>query len=1435
MIERTFSTIPEGEITEAKEQSYLIGHGYSCGSSWETLLLSKRILIISEAGSGKTYECETQCKHLWDAGDPAFFLELANLANSDLRSMLSVDEEARFDQWLSSQSGIATFFLDSYDELKLSLGKFKDALNRLGKSINGRLDRARIVITTRPIPFDEELVRRLLPVPPPIVEVVANGETFAQIVLHGSPKKSSDERDDKRPPDWRTVALLPFSDEQIVEFARLQGVCDPEEMLNDLKSRNAQEFARRPQDLIELSADWRDYKRIRSHKDQVEGNIRIKSKPREDRSEPAELSVEKAMNGASRLALAMMMTRRLTIRHSAESDSGGAEAAFDPGLILSNWTAPERKALLERPLFGFASYGRVRFHHRSVMEFLASERLLSLRSKGMSATALKRLIFVQTKGKTIVRHSKRAIAGWLALSEPMIFETLRDNEPDVLINEGDPESLTTQQRIQALRAFVSRHSKGGWRGLSIPHIQIHRLASPDLSGEINCLWIEGIENLEIRKILLRLIELGRITECSDIAFICASDPQSETGERLAAIDALASLNDARLSDLVNKIASNSPDWSEQLTRIAVMRLFPQHMSITQFFKILPRLKSGEDRIGDLSWHLLRVIRETICKPQELEDIRTGLTKLISEDLRWEQTWPHYFSSNSHLSELLAATCLMLLKDVPTSECLKSSVVALILANHLDTDEKIFQKLLQALNELPAQQSCELFWVIDTLFQSLRLTEDSWERFAATTIDWSIHLKYDRDLNWIKECLSDTKRCDAERAMVLEAASRIGPSGDDWIAHMNELKSLVTADPPLALWIDQRIEQAKQQSGPEEWEIKQAKRKDDAARKEKENLASWEQFWTQVSDDPENAFSDNRKENTAWNLWHAMTKAGNRGRESGWNRQFIEDYLGEDIADRLRITLMRQWRDDRPTLTSERPDDAKGTFLVKWQLGLAGIYAESEEPGWATQLSSDEARLATRYATIELNSLPVWMEALVKAHPTEVEETLGGELVKGLNYKTEKDFHSMLLQKIGNTPAPVVAIFFLRIKIWLDTKVAQLPINGNENGEIERLAQVTCFLAKHGDADMESYLCEVARNHLTENPTDPFSRIWLHLLMRYDAKSGVEALEKRIMSVAPSQHSVAVSLFGSLFGERHESINFTGSQFTPPILLRLMRLIYRHVRSEDDVHHDGAYTPDERNDAERVRSIIVNVLLASKGDEGWTAKLKMAADPLCAHFKDRILAMAEECWAEEVDADAFNDKQVIALDKSGEAPPSTNEAMFTLMIDRLEDLDDLLLQDISPQESWAKNTKERIMRREIARELSYRANGLYTIDQEAVTADEKETDIRLRSTTSAHEAIIELKLADERTAENLLNTIEDQLAIKYMASESSRSGCLLVTLAKERKWDNPSGGPRIDFGELIELLRKEAERVVDKFGGVFRLHIHCFDLNPRLPTETGKKK
>ena len=1441
MIERTFQTIPEGQLSEADQHSFLATLGWSSETKWEDLLLSKRVLIIAEAGAGKTYECEKQAQRLWNSGEPAFFIELEGLRTGDLRSLLDPEEETRLNEWLSSQSDVATFFLDSIDELKLTLGSFKRALKRLKQEIGSKLRQSRIVITARPIPIDEQLVRSELPIPPAPSKEPPE-ETFAKIAMGDQQTRQVENRDDSAAPDLQTVALMPLSDPQILEFARIQGVEDSRALLEDLNKRNAQDFARRPQDLIELCADWRNNGRIRTHSDQVEANVRVKLQPQEDRPEPAELSVDRAIEGTSRLALAMMVTRRMTIRQSSASDIIKDEAALNPAKILSDWKPNERKALLQRSLFRFASYGRVRFHHRSVVEYQAAERLRVLRDRGcISFRALKRLIFAETKGKTIVRPSKRPIAGWLALEEARIFEMLRDHEPAVLLNEGDPEALTQSQRKQALRAYVEQYGKGGWRGLRVPNIQVHRFASSELADDIIELWGKGIENPDVRETLLHLIEAGRISDCAEIAHGVARDVEAPLVERLIAIDSMVAIGDPRLNDVASEVAANDALWPDKIARGVLLRLFPRHLSIEQLCQTLSWIKEGKHSVDDLSWNLPRLITRAELDPTDLKALRNGLVELLSIGLRWDEELSHIVCDRSYLSSALAATCVRGLDGKNTDCWLRASVLALRLHDREYGKDEAQNELHEQLRNLSADENARLFWVEDSLVQSLHSISDPWMRLVEVTKHMGfVKLRVERDLDWIKEALSDTTRSENDRAVLLEAAICLAPNRQQKRDHVSGLKPLVADQPNLLATIDERLKPSKHDNVEKQRKKKEAEWKKQREEKDAKAKASWIKFRREVAKCPESAFSSENSYNTAWNLWQAMSRDGEYSRESGWNRRFIEKYFGKETADRLRRILMNIWREDHPTVPSERPEEERGSYLVRWQFGLAGLYAEAEDSSWVTKLTEKEAKLAARYAPMQINGFPNWMESLVDIHPEAVDAILGNELTRELKRNPGTHGYSTLLQNIKNAPKPVARLFLPRLRNWLDEDGDVVEDADNFSGAAERLRQVIGVMLKHGDEDTRSHLLAVARERLKKELPEELDFVWLPTLMPLDPELGVSALKDRLGSVEPGPCSAAVKWLGILFGNLHDpqdAINLKTPAFTPQLLLRLLRLAYKHVRPDDDAKHkEGHYKPDIRDYAERARNEIVSTLFEAKGEEGWAAKLEMADDPLCEHFKDRIIAVAEDRWAQEIDSDVFDERQAVALDKTGEAPPSTNRAMFDLMRDRLLDLDELLQSDMSPRESWAGITKENVMRREIARELNNKARGLYKVNQESVTGEEKETDIRLCSVISEHEAVIELKIAENGwSARDLRDAIHDQLVKRYMAPETRKSGCLLITLAKKDRWKHPDSRIYIHSEELESLLREEAERVEEKLGGAVKLLIHLLDLRPRLPIQKTRKK
>ena len=1433
MIERTFQDIPEGKVSEADQQSFLVRLGWSRGATWDDLLQSKRILMISEAGAGKTYECSTKAEHLWNAGEPAYFVELAALAKEDLRGQMNTEEEARLDAWLSSKSDVATFFLDSLDELKLTLPSFERALKRFKKCIGNQLHRARIVVTTRPIPFDEKLVRKILPVPPTNSPELG-AKTFAKIAMRDN-WIQHDDNSINRLQEWRTVALMPLSDEQIVEFSRNQGVDDPDLLLDELKKHNAQEFARRPQDLIELCADWRVHKCIRKHRNQVTTNIQVKLRPSDDRDEPAELSAGRAIEGASRLALAMQMTRRLTIRHSAKSDVVDGKAALNPEIILPDWKPNERNALLERPLFGFASYGRVRFHHRSVAEYLAAERLLTLRKQGMSFRALKRLLFLETKGKTIVCPSKRPVAGWLALQEDRVFELLRDNEPAVLLNEGDPESLTPTQRNKALRAYSDRYGRGGWRGLRVPGIQVRRFASKELAGEINRIWHSGVENPDVREILIDLIEAGRINACADIVFEVACDTDASEAERIKALDSLVALDDKRLDKIVANIVAADDRWSDKVARRAILRLFPKHMSVNQLCQVLRWIRPKEDRVDDLAWQLGWIIANSELDYSTVAELRDGIAALICDGLKWTNAWPHIASDRSNLIEALAATCERGLDVCQSDKWLYASVLSLRLHNRNYGNGEWINLLRNRLANFNADNTARLFWAADTLLQSRKNNYPRERYFLISADDGPVKLKPDRDLAWVSDSLGDKKRDLDERSMLLEAALLLKRDRSKRMKHAERLKFLVDDEPSLVKRIDEWLKQSKLEKEGRRRERQMAKQKKKEKRRKAEYRKRCMLLWREISNRPEDAFSSDRCLNTAWKLWYVMRQGVNYRRSSGWNRHFVEEYFDKETAERFRRVLMNIWREYPPTFPSDIPTDEQKHPFIRWQFSLAAIYAEAEDSDWANKLSDEEVRLATRVALTKLGDLPHWMEALTVVHPKAVKTILVNRLSGELKQAPETQGNSSaFLSKIGNAPENVARLMLPRLEAWLDAVGDRACDADNVGGMAERVWQVANIILRHGDDTAREKLKAIALQRLGQQLPCELCQVWISTLMHIDPPAGVDMFEDISQEVEPAKKSDVVVWFANLFGDRRNKVDLGDERFTPQLLLRLLRLAYRHVRSQDDARHKGSYSPDTRDFAEQARSSIFFALLDSKGEEGWAAKLELATDPLCLHLKDRILAVAEEKWAQEIDSAVLDEQQAVALEQNCEVPVTTNEAMVAIMKDRLSDLDELLLSDDSPREAWAGISAEKVMRREIARELRHAANSIYIVDQEAVTADEKETDIRLRSTTSAHEAVIEIKLGDGRSANDLRNAIENQLVRKYMAIGNRRSGALLVTLAKKQEWQHPDGNGKIDVKGLFSLLSKEARRVEEALGGDVRIAVHFLDLRPRLPLEKEKK-
>lgn len=947
-IARTFRDLSDKEIADIETASTLTRMGWSGGFSWDELLKSPRVLIVSEAGVGKTYECRARRDALWSAGEPAFYLELATLSRGNVREMLSADEEARLDAWLRAQSETATFFLDSIDELELTLGSFEQALIRLQKALAGQLGRARIVITTRPIPVDQRLIRKHLPIPAD-AEAQPTAEAFADIMMRRDHGRKTD---GKEPAQWRTVGLMPLSKEEAREFAQLEGVPDPDALLEDIRRRDAEDFAQRPMDLIELCADWRDHHRIRTHKEQVATNAETKLKARTDRPEKAPLSPERAMEGATRLALAVMLTRKLTLRYSAESDDiESSEAALDVGNILSGWSVEERETLLERPLFGFATYGRVRFHHRSVVEFLAAKRLDTLLGRGVPIKAIKRLLFTETaQGEQVVRPSMRPVAAWLASSHDTFYEAIRDREPGVLLDFGDPQSLRPAQRAELLEAYVKRYGHGGWRGMSVPRIQVFRFASSDLAPVVNKLWASDIENPEVRELLLEVIEAGKLAPCADLCFSVVTNVKVPWRERIAALEALIALNDPRLPQISESIENDAASWPSGITRRAMILMFPKHLDAARLCRVLGRVSESKRSIGEITWHLPRLIGDGDVPADELRILRDGLTRLISATLTWDHDkWPHVQTGRADLVASLVACCTKAMKagehDI---EVLKAASLALRLSKDDGIRDEATKELARLVAALPSDAREKMFWAEDEFVYRLHPMTDQWHRLFDITHHGAIRLNSDKDGAWVRAALSDKASNADQRAMMLYAEMIELPETGRTREQLEELRQYIADEPKLAAILDQRLKPAEPSPEMQRLMKRNAQHERKSKRDDAKAHASWAAFWQEIADNPDAVFAAENAEKTAWNLWRSMDPTGSESRRSGWNRRFIEGQFGKAVANRLREAMKVYWRKDKPTLRSEREDSEKKHLPCALAIRSGGRLSRSRGPAMGNE-------------------------------------------------------------------------------------------------------------------------------------------------------------------------------------------------------------------------------------------------------------------------------------------------------------------------------------------------------------------------------------------------------------------------------------------------------------------------------------------------------
>ena len=1444
-LQRRFRDAADEDPVEPGYGALLGEYGVGEGIGWPELLESDRVVLLAEAGSGKTEEMRAQARRLVEEGTAAFFAPVEDLDREPFVDLLPVEERERFKEWRTDPEAPAWFFLDAVDELKLTEGRLDRALRRFSQAIDGRLDRARIVISCRPSDWrpqhDLGVVRDRLPVlPAPKKTLPPSPEEAFMGPLRGDGSFRGEtgpetQGEDGRPDRGvvRTVVMLPMDGRQIETFARRRGVEDTPAFLEEIERRDAGIFAGRPLDLDGLIEVWKDSGRLGTRAQQHEANVKAKLKDDPERPDKGVLSDDAARAGAERLALALALTRARTIRSPEQAlDADRAGGVLDPSGILPDWTEAERQALLRRALFDPATYGRVRFHHRSVQEYLAARRLRELRGEGLSTRKLFRLLFAERGGFEVVFPSMREVAAWLALWDEAVRGELIRREPEALCELGDPETLDVESRRRLVRAFAGKYGEGGWRGLGASIRGIRRLAHRKLAPTIRECWGDGPKTEDVRRLLLRLIWQGPLGECADLAEGAARDATLSSYNRIVAVRALVECGSDRARAIADSMLDDPKSWPDRVVLGAVESLFPGILKVDELIALMKRIPASESVFDDPRWALQQIVDAIDPRSAPATDLRDRMADLIWRELEGESNI-HGVRSRirdvcgrlGYLAPALARLCDRQLSESSNGPCARL-IRACVIASRLGNDRSYTGQPVGDLRNRFSENGelrSRAFWAELDFVNKISPPEDEL-RFLRGVGDFLTGNYIQADRPWLLSALAEEGQ-PQRRAVALHALL------DLWIWHgcdaseLDAIREKLKEDPGLVRIFDDRTAPATPDESIEEREHQDRMREREV--KKKELLEGWKGWRAGVLADPDDTFSKGKLYDTLCRLHSWLMEAdGHRNRYDVWNKDALAQAFNPEIADRTEEALRAFWRGRKPVLRSARSMEEKEMFPpVDQYLGLMGVSAESAAEGWAAALSPDEARTAAAYATIELNGLAPFIADLAEAYPEEVEEVVGGEVSAALRVGGDYDYLPVLPflgQEADGLKRLLAPRVLAELKFW--------PRDSADDAKgrwIRHLDHVLRVLAEGCGEAERAAAARVCAARYEADPAGALAIMWLKGLFWFEAARGAEVLIDGLANPGgPDVQTRAVETFAALFSY-HEAVAFEVADPArrAELLGRLVRHAYAFVRREDDQTHVGAYSPNARDKAQHARERLLDLLLHTRGPTARRIVSELADDGDFAHMADWLRHRNRQRAAADADFAPYGPGEVRALEERLEAPPKDRDGLFDVMMDRLEDLaHDLRHGDFSDRRTVRGIAEEAEMQRTLARRLQGAANGAYAVTREEEVADGKRTDIQILAAGSGLKAVLEVKIADNKwTLTGLEQALRDQLVGQYMRHPDRKAGCLLLTWhGRKRFWKRPDDKKRLDFPGIVEFLSDRAREVETENPGI-RLSVFGLDL------------
>lgn len=1146
--------------------------------TWSDLLAMRCVVVLGEGGMGKTTEFRAQSTKLRAAGDFAFFCELVELAEGTLESALNPGDDLRIAEWMSSTRE-AVFFLDSLDETKLRGKSLHRALANLRRSLISDWARVRLVVSSRGSDWlasdKDDLEEAIGPSEPPVI-----------------------------------VELSPLERDQFEKLAVLAGVTDFPVLWQAIKDHAAQDLISRPVDATLLAEYWSEKRRIVDLTDLIENILEKRARERSDRAMVNPLT---ALKGARALAgLALLKQRWSFLIPDSESDPERYTESIDPTRVLGDWDPKDVPALLRLPLFDESSYGRVRLHHRIVHEYLAAQWFNELLDNGWPYHELEGLLFRDSAIGTVVPSHLHAVAAWLAARRSELADRLVKEAPELLLLHGDSSRLPESTRRSALKAFAERYAGRKSLGYWVEAAALRRFACPALAPLVSEFLRNRDQPQELRSTLLKLVEQG-LSACVEQALEIACSSSEPEALRESAIAAVAATGNAQHWRTL--IASLPVDSPPKLVAAAMTALYPKYLGIPELTDLAlcgacPSPYSG----NDVTWawkNLLRAESREGCYAL-LAALNTKLAKVLLPEKSREDLWGF---------ELLAESIIHILSSyVEAGEdgFAPELEQALELLRRASSDPWYLiaqAQVGEALKALPRLRR-HLFWLGVTARVHGSLQLDSWHHLPYRQ---ELRTPSPSDIEWLRaDATSD--RSLPERLIAFDTLCR-------GLLNLKSLEELANQDPMFADHLRTKHEEAKRLS-----DTPMIRRHQVLADERERNRKHIQTANLKILEENFETIRDGTNVRLLLHLLAEADKSPHRRGDVSTKslRANYSDEAGEVAESGWRAF----WRRHTPRLRHESINESEPKDI----LGLVGVTLElSSSPDLSTWTYED-AVLAARYACIELNGLPEWLEVIAAAHPLAVREGCEAALraeydkpLDSLGYSTLLDSLTRSGPAVQMALGPVVSDC-LNLKApgsaGVATSCLQLATHVPEVCPPPSLGllEVRCR------ASMASRGCFAAwMKHWIERDPEAAVKTLVKLTDECDQSSSAGELVIALLAKIPDRP------FDT------QSRAYVSLRDNPLVLLQFLPLIYRYVPLvEDEEGEDfrmSVVTP--LKSARWAQGRLLSIALHP--EQGLSPKqlLQLADNPYMKTAKDTILVYANSRASQEAARDSVAIEESLA--------------------------------------------------------------------------------------------------------------------------------------------------------------------------------------------------